>query len=54
MAEGRDDYKIITHRVLRQEPAVMDKILPIEFDETEAALLNNLKTKADEKKQIKK
>ena len=53
MAKVRDDYKIITHKVLRQAPAVMDKILPIDFDETEAALLNNLKTRADAKKHLK-
>ena len=47
MAEVRQDYKIITHRVLRQAPAVADKILPIDFDETKAALANNLKTRAD-------
>ena len=47
MAKTRQDYKIITHRVLRQAPAVMDKILPIDFDETEGALANNLKTRAD-------
>jgi putative hemolysin len=47
MAEVREDYKIITHRVLRQAPAVMDKILPIDFDETEAALANNLKVRSD-------
>ncbi len=47
MAEVREDYKIITHRVLRQAPAVMEKILPIDFDETEEALYNNLKTRAD-------
>ena len=47
MAEVREDYKIITHRVLRQAPAVMDKILPIDFAETEAALANNLKVRSD-------
>lgn len=47
IAEVRDDYKIITHRVLRQAPAVMDKILPIDFDETEAALANNLQVRSD-------
>ena len=31
MSEIRQDYKIITHQVLRQAPAVMDKILPIDF-----------------------
>jgi putative hemolysin len=53
MAEVRQDYKIITHRVLRQAPAVMDKILPVDFDETEAALANNLKTRADAAKHLK-
>lgn len=46
MARVRQDYRIITHRVLRQAPAVMDKILPIDFDETPAALANNLQTRA--------
>ena len=45
MAEVRQDYKIITHRVLRQAPAVMDKILPIDFDETEVALKTNLESR---------
>jgi putative hemolysin len=53
MAEVRQDYKIITHRVLRQAPAVMDKILPVDFDETEAALANNLKTRADAAKYLR-
>ncbi len=44
MAEVRSDYKIITHRVLKQAPATMDKILPIDFDETEAALATNIET----------
>lgn len=47
MSRVRQDYKIITHRVLRQAPATMDKILPIDFDETEAALANNLQTRKD-------
>ena len=45
MAEVRSDYKIITHRVLKQAPATMDKILPIDFDETEAALATNIETR---------
>ena len=43
----RPDYRILTHRVLRQAPAVMDNILPIDFDEDEKALRNNLKTRKD-------
>lgn len=45
IARHRQDYKMITHRVLRQAPAVMDKILPIDFDEDEKALANNLETR---------
>ena len=47
MAQVRSDYKIITHRVLRQAPATMDKILPIDFDETEAALATNIETRQE-------
>ena len=47
VSEVRDDYRIITHRVLRQAPAVMDNILPIDFDEDEKALRNNLQTRKD-------
>ena len=45
VTEVRSDYKIITHRVLKQAPATMDKILPIDFDETEAALTTNIETR---------
>ena len=45
MSQVRSDYKIITHRVLRQAPAIRDMILPIDFDETEAALATNLETR---------
>lgn len=45
MAEVRHDYKIITHRVLRQAPAVMDKILPIDFAETKIALKTNMESR---------
>ena len=53
MAEIRQDYKIITHQVLRQAPAVMDKILPIDFAETETALATNLDTRREAHKHLK-
>ncbi|HAG24223.1 MAG TPA: acyltransferase, partial [Alphaproteobacteria bacterium] len=53
MAEVRSDYKIITHRVLKQAPATMDKILPIDFDETEAALATNIKTRQQAAEHLK-
>ncbi len=45
ISKVRQDYKIITHQVLRQAPAVKDKILPIDFSETEKALRTNLETR---------
>ena len=49
----RQDYKIITHQVLRQAPAVQHQILPIDFDETEEALRTNMQTRKDAMRQIK-
>jgi len=45
VSKVRQDYRIITHQVLRQAPAVMDKILPIDFAETDYALATNLETR---------
>lgn len=53
MSEICQDYKIITHQVLRQAPAVMDKILPIDFAETETALATNLETRREAHKHLK-
>ena len=49
----RQDYKIITHQVLRQAPAVKDKILPIDFSETETALQTNLETRRAAQQHLK-
>jgi len=53
IAAVRNDYQIITHQVLRQAPAVKDKILPIDFSETEAALAVNLETRRVAQKTLK-
>ena len=37
--------KSLPHRVLRQAPAVMDKILPIDFAETKIALKTNMESR---------
>lgn len=52
LSKIRDDYKIITHQVLRQAPAVMHQILPIDFDNTEAALHTNMMTRKGAIKQV--
>ena len=53
VSQVRSDYKIITHRVLQQAPATKDKILPIDFDESEAALATNLQTRNEATAHIK-
>ena len=45
LSKVRHDYQIITHQVLRQAPAVMHQILPIDFDTTEEALRTNMLTR---------
>ncbi|HCP18381.1 MAG: acyltransferase [Candidatus Puniceispirillum sp. TMED52] len=53
LSKIRSDYKIITHEVLRQAPAVMHQILPINFSETAEALATNMQTRHDAMKQLK-
>lgn len=53
ISKVRQDYKIITHQVLRQAPAVMHQILPISFEETPEALAINMQTRKDAAEQIK-
>ena len=50
ISKVRQDYKMITHKVLRQADAVKDKILPIDFNETREALLTNINTRKDAEK----
>lgn len=52
LSKVRHDFKIITHQVLRQAPAVMHQILPINFEESEAALRTNMQTRKDATKQV--
>ena len=41
----RQDYKMITHKVLRQAEAVKKKIIPIDFSTTKEAIMNNLEAR---------
>jgi len=41
----RQDYKIITHKVLRQADAVKNKIIPINFTTTKEARYENIKAR---------
>ena len=41
----RQDYKIITHKVLRQAEAVKDKIIPIDFSSNRQAMIANIEAR---------
>ena len=43
----RQDYKIITHKVLSQAEAVKDKIIPIDFSQTKDSILANIKARKE-------
>ena len=53
ISKVRQDYKMITHKVLRQADAVKNKILPIDFNETKEALLTNIDTRKEAEKVLK-
>ena len=46
----RQDYKIITHKVLRQAEAVKDKIIPIDFSLSREAVLSNINARKQAEK----
>ena len=45
ISNKRQDYKIITHKVLRQADAVKDKIIPIDFSLNRKAILANIEAR---------
>jgi len=45
ISKFRYDYKMITHKVLRQAEAVRDKIIPIDFSSSKEAILNNIEAR---------
>ncbi len=46
----RQDYKIITHKVLRQADAVKEKIIPIDFSNNRQAILANIQARKQAEK----
>ena len=47
ISKVRQDYKIITHKVLRQAKAVKDKIIPIDFSQSKEAILSNINARKE-------
>jgi len=54
ISKVRQDYKIITHKVLRQAEAVKEKILPIDFSPTREAIINNIESRKLAEDHLKK
>lgn len=50
VSQIRQDYKIITHKVLRQADAVKDKIIPIDFSQNRKAMLDNINARKEAEK----
>jgi putative hemolysin len=50
----RQDYKIITHKVLRQADAIKDKIIPIDFSLNKEAILANIAARKEAEKVLQK
>ena len=46
----RQDYKMITHKVLRQADAVKEKIIPIDFSQNRIAMLANIDARKEAEK----
>jgi len=54
VSKTRQDYKMITHKVLRQADAVKDKIIPIDFSQNKNAILSNIKARKEAEKCLQK
>ena len=47
LTKVRQDYKLITHKVLCQAEAVKENIIPIDFAQTKTALATNIQSRKD-------
>jgi len=50
LTKVRQDYKLITHKVLRQAEAVKDKIIPFDFAQTKKAIATNIESRKEAEK----
>ena len=53
ISKVRQDYKMITHKVLRHAEAVKNKIIPIDFTKTKDAILSNIEARKAAEKLLK-
>jgi len=54
LTKVRQDYKLITHKVLRQAEAVKNKIIPFDFALTKIALKNNIDSRKEAEEVLNK
>ena len=53
ISKVRQDYKMITHKVLRHAEAVKDKIIPIDFSGTKDAVISNIEARKSAERFLK-
>ena len=53
LSDIRQDYKMITHKVLRHADAVKDKIIPIDFVNSKEAKISNIKARRSAEEMLK-
>ena len=49
----RQDYKIITHKVLQRADAIKDKIIPLDFSKNRNALFNNIAARKESEEHLR-
>ena len=54
ISKVRQDYKMITHKVLRQADAVKEKIIPIDFTANKQAVISNIAARKLAEEHLKK
>ena len=54
ISQVRQDYKMITHKVLRHADAVKEKIIPIDFSSSREAIKNNILARKNAEDVLKK
>ena len=53
VSKVRQDYKIITHKVLQRADAIKEKIIPFDFSKNRNALINNIASRKESEEHLR-
>ena len=53
ISKVRQDYKIITHKVLQRADAIKEKIIPFDFSKNRNALINNIASRKESEEHLR-